>query len=401
MWEVHDGAVDAYDGGYAAYVLARAERMRVVAGAEARRRNLMRKELAWLRRGPPARTSKPRFRIQAANALIADEPPPRDSLVLQRFAARRLGKDVFDLHRIELEVGSRTVLRGVDWSIGPGARIGLVGVNGTGKTSVLRLLDGQLAPTAGTIKRGKTLRIAHLTQGLGELTAAAGGDRVLDAVEDSRRMARLAGGREVSAATLLEDFGFTGDTLTARLQDLSGGERRRLQLLRLLLDEPNVLLLDEPTNDLDIDTLTVVEDFLDGWPGTVIVVTHDRYFLERVTDVTYALSGDGRCELLPGGIDQYLATRRERPPTETSAESRRTESEYARQRRTGKELARIENQLEKADARIAELHDAMAAVANDHLRLAELNTELNALLGRKNELEEAWLAAADGKPADG
>ncbi len=391
-WEVHDGGVDGYDGGYAAYVLARAERMRVAAGTEARRRNLMRKELAWLRRGPPARTSKPKFRIQAANALIADEPPPRDSLVLQRFATSRLGKDVFDLHGVELDVCGRTILRDVDWSIGPGARIGLVGVNGTGKTSVLRLLDGELHPTAGTIKRGKTLRIAHLTQGLGELT---GGDRVLDAVQDSRRVASLAGGREVSAATLLEDFGFTGDRLTARLGDLSGGERRRLQFLRLLLDEPNVLLLDEPTNDLDIDTLTVVEDFLDGWPGTLIVVTHDRYFLERVTDVTYALSGDGRCELLPGGIDQYLAARRRPTPAERSAESGRPESDPARRRRTGKEMARIENQLEKADARIAGLHHAMAAVANDHLRLAELNTELNALLSRKDELEKAWLAAAD------
>ncbi len=391
-WEVHDGAVDGYDGGYAAYVLARAERMRVVAGAETRRRNLMRKELAWLRRGPPARTSKPKFRIQAANALIADEPPPRDSLVLQRFAISRLGKDVFDLHGVQLDVGCRTVLRDVDWSIGPGARIGLVGVNGTGKTSVLRLLEGELPPTAGTIKRGRTLRIAHLTQGLGDFT---GEDRVLDAVEDSRRVARLAGGREVSAATLLEDFGFTGDKLTARLDDLSGGERRRLQFLRLLLDEPNVLLLDEPTNDLDIDTLTVVEDYLDGWPGTLIVVTHDRYFLERVTDVTYALSGDGRCELLPGGIDQYLAARRDPTPTETSAGPGRAESERARQRRTGKELTRIENQLARADARIAELHEAMAAVANDHVRLAELNTELNALLTRKDELEETWLAAAD------
>jgi ATPase subunit of ABC transporter with duplicated ATPase domains len=391
-WEVHDGAVDGYDGGYAAYVLARAERMRVVAGTEARRRNLMRKELAWLRRGPPARTSKPKFRVEAANALIADEPPPRDSLVLQRFATSRLGKDVFDLHGVLLEVGGRTVLREVDLSIGPGARIGLVGVNGTGKTSVLRLLEGGLSPVAGTVKRGRTLRIAHLTQGLGELT---GGDRVLDTVEDTRRVARLAGGREVSAATLLEDFGFTGDKLTARLDDLSGGERRRLQFLRLLLGEPNVLLLDEPTNDLDIDTLTVVEDFLDGWPGTLIVVTHDRYFLERVTDVTYALSGDGRCDLLPGGIEQYLAARREPTSTERSAEPGRTESEHARQRRTGKELARLENHLEKVDARLAELHDEMAAVANDHVRLAELNTELNTLLSRKAELEEAWLAAAD------
>jgi ABC transport system ATP-binding/permease protein len=391
-WEVHDGDVDGYDGGYAAYVLARAERLRQAAGAQARRRNLMRKELAWLRRGPPARTSKPKFRIQAANELIADEPPPRDSLVLQRFAVSRLGKDVFDLRGVRLEVGGRAVLDDVDWSIGPGERIGLVGVNGTGKTSVLRLLTGDLAPTAGTVKRGKTLRIAHLRQ---DLTDMATGDRVLDAVEDRRRVARLAGGREVSATTLLDDFGFTGDKLTARVADLSGGEKRRLEFLRLLLGEPNVLLLDEPTNDLDIDTLTVIEDYLDGWPGTLIVVTHDRYFLERVTDVTYALSGDGRCELLPGGIEQYLARRREGSPPRPSGDSGRTESQAARARRTGKELARIESQLGKVEQRIAELHDAMAEAAHDHLRLSELNAELTQTTARKATLEEAWLAAAD------
>jgi ABC transport system ATP-binding/permease protein len=391
-WEVHDGVVDGYDGGYAAYVLARAERMRVAASAEARRRNLMRKELAWLRRGPPARTSKPKFRIQAASALIADEPPPRDSLVLQRFAASRLGKDVFDLRDIRLEVGGRTVLDDLDWSIGPGERIGLVGVNGTGKTSVLRLLAGELSPTAGTIKRGRTLRIGHLTQGLGDLT---GEDRVLDAVEHSKRVARLAGGREVSAATLLEDFGFTGDKLTTRLDDLSGGERRRLQLLRLLLGEPNVLLLDEPTNDLDIDTLTVIEDYLDGWPGTLIVVTHDRYFLERVTDVTYALSGDGRCDLLPGGIDQYLTARRETLSPTGPADAGRAESAAARARRTGKELARIESQLGKVEQQIAELHEAMAEAAHDHVRLCELNAQLDEVTTRKKTLEEAWFAAAD------
>ena len=310
-WEVHDGSVDAYEGGYAAYVLARAERMRVAAGTEARRRNLMRKELAWLRRGPPARTSKPKFRIQAANELIANEPEPRDALALQRFATARLGKDVFDLRRVLLEVGEpdqspgrsaparRRILDGLDWSIGPGARIGLVGVNGTGKTSVLKLLTGELAPTSGTVKRGLTLRIGYLSQALVEVDAD---DRVLDAVERQRRITELAGGQEVSTATLLEDFGFTGDKLVTRLGDLSGGERRRFQFLRLLLDEPNVLLLDEPTNDLDIDTLNVIEDYLDGWPGTLMVVTHDRYFLERVADVTYALTGGGRCELLPGGM---------------------------------------------------------------------------------------------------
>ena len=393
-WEVHDGAVAAYEGGYAAYVLARAERMRLAAGTEARRRNLMRKELAWLRRGPPARTSKPKFRIQAANELIANEPPPRDSLVLQRFATTRLGKDVFDLHRVTLEVGDppRIILDRIDWSIGPGARIGLVGVNGTGKTSVLRLLLGELRPAAGTIKRGITLKIGYLSQALAEIDGA---DRVLDVVENRRRITELAGGREVSAATLLEDFGFTGDKLTARLADLSGGERRRLQFLRLLLDEPNVLLLDEPTNDLDIDTLTVIEDYLDGWPGTLIVVTHDRYFLERVSDVTYALTGGGRCDLLPGGIEQYLAERAATEPASAARPESRTESASARERRTAKEMARLEGQLTRLDDRIAALHETMAAAASDHVRLAELNAELGELMARKESLEEAWLAAAE------
>ncbi|MCV7171191.1 MULTISPECIES: ABC-F family ATP-binding cassette domain-containing protein [Mycolicibacterium] len=391
-WEVHDGAVDAYEGGYAAYVLARAERMRIAAGTESRRRNLMRKELAWLRRGPPARTSKPKFRIQAANDLIANEPEPRDSLSLQRFAIARLGKDVFDLHRVDLVLGEREILSKLDWSIGPGARIGLVGVNGTGKSSVLKLLVGELDPTAGTVKRGKTLKIGYLSQALVELD---GTQRVLDAVEKARRITELAGGREVSTSTLLEDFGFTGDKLTTRLADLSGGERRRFQFLRLLLDEPNVLLLDEPTNDLDIDTLTVIEDYLDGWPGTLIVVTHDRYFLERVADVTYALPGGGRCVMLPGGIEQYLAERASAPATVTRAEPAKGETAAARERRTGKELARIENQLGKLDERIAALHEKMADAAADHVRVGELNGELNDLQTRKDELEEAWLAAAE------
>jgi ABC transport system ATP-binding/permease protein len=393
-WEVHDGAVDAYDGGYAAYVLARAERMRLAASTEARRQNLMRKELAWLRRGPPARTSKPKFRIQAANDLIANEPPPRDSLGLQRFATTRLGKDVFDLHRVRLEVGPHVVLDHIDWSIGPGARIGLVGVNGTGKTSVLRLLMGELQPASGTVKRGKTLKIGYLSQALIEIDGA---QRVIDAIESRRRITELAGGREISADTLLKDFGFTGDKLTARLAELSGGERRRLQFLRLLLDEPNVLLLDEPTNDLDIDTLTVIEDYLDGWPGTLIVVTHDRYFLERVSDVTYALTGGGRCDLLPGGIEQYLAERTDAASPEAArVEPQRGESASARERRAGKEMARIEGQLAKLDERIAAVHESMAEAAADHVRVGELNAQLKDLLAQKDSLEEAWLAAAEG-----
>ena len=391
-WEVHGGAVDAYEGGYAAYVLARSERSRVAAGTEARRRNLMRKELAWLRRGPPARTSKPKFRIQAANELIANEPEPRDSLALQRFATARLGKDVFDLHRVRLEAGPKVILDSLDWSIGPGVRIGLVGVNGSGKTSVLKLLAGELAPTAGTIKRGKTLKIGYLSQALVELDP---NDRVLDAVESARRITELAGGREVSTSTLLEDFGFTGDKLTTRLADLSGGERRRFQFLRLLLEEPNVLLLDEPTNDLDIDTLNVIEDYLDGWPGTLIVVTHDRYFLERVADATYALPGDGRCVLLPGGIEQYLSERVATAAASAAPTRERGETASARGRRTGKELTRIENQLEKLDQRITTLHASMADAATDHVRIGELNDELRELHARQQALEEEWLTLAD------
>jgi ATPase subunit of ABC transporter with duplicated ATPase domains len=367
--------------------------MRVAAGTEARRQNLMRKELAWLRRGPPARTSKPRFRIQAANELIANEPPPRDSLVLQRFATSRLGKDVFDLHRVRLEVGPHVILDKLDWSIGPGVRIGLVGVNGTGKTSVLRLLAGELEPAAGTIKRGATLRVGYLSQALADIDGAG---RVIDAVENRRRVTELAGGREITADTLLKDFGFTGDKLTARLGELSGGERRRLQFLRLLLDEPNVLLLDEPTNDLDIDTLTVIEDYLDGWPGTLIVVTHDRYFLERVSDATYALTGGGRCDMLPGGIEQYLAGRAAASSTAPPRpEPQRGETASARERRAVKEMARIEGQLAKLDDRIAALHESMADAASDHVRAGKLNAELQELVNRKESLEEAWLAAAE------
>ena len=252
---------------------------------------------------------------------------------------------------------------------------------------MLRLLTGELEPAAGTIKRGTTLKIGYLSQALTELD---GGERVIDAVENRRRVTELAGGREISADTLLKDFGFIGDKLTARLADLSGGERRRLQFLRLLLDEPNVLLLDEPTNDLDIDTLTVIEDYLDGWPGTLIVVTHDRYFLERVSDVTYALTGGGRCDLLPGGIEQYLAERAAAAPAPVRPEPSRDETASARERRAGKEMARIERQLAKLDERIAALHESMADAAADHVRIGELNVELSELLARKESLEEAW-----------
>ena len=304
-WEVHDGQVDAYDGGYAAFVLAKAERQRQAAASEVRRQNLVRKELAWLRRGAPARTAKPKFRIDAANALIEDVPPPRDRLELQRFATQRLGKDVVDVEDVDLVRGERQLLSHATWRLGPGDRVGLVGVNGAGKTSVLSLLSGALTPSAGRVKHGRTIALQHLTQEIDDLDPEG---RVLDTVERIRRVTRTADG-EITASALLERFGFTGDRLTARIGDLSGGERRRFQLLRLLLSEPNVLLLDEPTNDLDIETLNVLEDFLDGWPGTLVVVSHDRYFLERVCDTVWALLGDGQVSMLPRGVDEYLEHR--------------------------------------------------------------------------------------------
>jgi ABC transport system ATP-binding/permease protein len=395
MWEVHDGRVDAYDGGYAAYVLARAERAHQAATTAARRNNLLRKELAWLRRGPPARTSKPKFRLNAAAALIADEPEPRDRIQLQRLATTRLGKDVFDLHQVSIDLGGRTLLRDLSWSIGPGLRIGLVGVNGSGKTTLLRLLAGDLPPDSGRIKRGKTLRLGYLSQGAEELR---GTERVLESIDRLRRQVRLATGAEVSAGSLLEDFGFTGDRLTARLDDLSGGERRRLQLLRVLLAEPNVLLLDEPTNDLDVDTLTVIEDYLDSWPGTLLVVTHDRYFLERVSDISYALMGDGSCVLLPGGVDQYLESRRERSSESQApkaAAKTQSATASAATRQAKKDLSRLEQQIARLNQQLTGLHEQMAAAGSDYQRLTELQREFELISADKDELELAWLEAAE------
>jgi ATP-binding cassette subfamily F protein uup len=400
-WEVHDATVDSYEGGYAAYILAKAERTRQADSAETRRQNLVRKELAWLRRGAPARTAKPRFRLDAASNLIADEPEPRDAVELQRFAMSRLGKDVLDLEDATITRGGRDLVHSVTWRLGPGDRVGLIGVNGAGKTSVLSALAGLIAPDAGRLKIGRTVDLAYLTQSLDLLDPQ---ERVLASVESIRSVATVGGGREISASTMLERFGFTGDSLTARIGDLSGGERRRLQLLRLLLGEPNVLLLDEPTNDLDIETLTVVEDFLDRWPGTLVVVSHDRYFLERVCDTIWALVGDGSLVLLPGGVDEYLARRRARDQAEVASPTSRVTpgtastgapSAAAARRAARKELARIDRQLGRLNARIAAVHDAMAVHASDFSRLAALDAELADLTSDRAELEHAWLEAAE------
>ncbi len=395
-WEVHDGVVDVYDGGYAAFVLAKAERQRQAAASESRRQNLMRKELAWLRRGAPARTSKPKFRMDAANALIEDEPPPRDRLELQRFATQRLGKDVIDVEDTDLVRGERTLLSHATWRLGPGDRVGLVGVNGAGKTSVLRLVAGDLSPTRGRVKQGRTVALEHLTQALDDLDPE---ERVLDSVEKVQRVTRLAGAAgEITASSMLERFGFTGDRLTARIGDLSGGERRRFQLLRLLLSEPNVLLLDEPTNDLDIETLTVLEDFLDGWPGTLVVVSHDRYFLERVTDSTWALLGDGQISMLPRGVEEYLERRAAALHLESSAAPEGAAEERPQtsrdQREARKTVARIDRQLAKLADREARLHAEMVEHSADYEQLAAIDVQLRELTGEKEALEEEWLEAA-------
>jgi ATP-binding cassette subfamily F protein uup len=396
-WEVHDGVVDVYDGGYAAFVLAKAERQRQAAASESRRQNLMRKELAWLRRGAPARTSKPKFRMDAASALIEDEPPPRDRLELQRFATQRLGKDVVDLEDVDLVRGDKTLLTQATWRLGPGDRFGLVGVNGAGKTSVLRLVAGELAPSKGRVKQGRTVALEHLTQALDHLDPT---DRVLDSVEKVQRVTKLAGqAGEITASSMLERFGFTGDRLTARIGDLSGGERRRFQMLRLLLSEPNVLLLDEPTNDLDIETLTVLEDFLDGWPGTLVVVSHDRYFLERVTDATYALLGDGQVSMLPRGVEEYLERRAAAlaasvDPGHSGAGASAPKASAADTRDARKAVARIDKQLAKLVAREQELHAELVEHAADYERLAAVDVELRELAGRRDALEEEWLLAA-------
>nr|WP_205863642.1 ABC-F family ATP-binding cassette domain-containing protein [Planosporangium mesophilum] len=402
-WEVGEGSVRAYEGGYAAWTLARAERARVEAATEARRQNLLRKEIAWLRRGPPARTSKPRFRIDAANALIADVPPVRDQVSLQRLATARLGKQVYELDDVSVSLGAKSLLDGVTWNIGPGDRIGLVGANGAGKSTLLRVLTGALPPDGGRVQRGQTVRPAFLSQELRELPLHL---RVLEAVEEVARRVTL-GDRELSAAQFAEVFGFSGARLWTPVGDLSGGEKRRLQLMRLLAAEPNVLLMDEPTNDLDIDTLAALEDLLDTWPGTVIVASHDRYLIERVCDTVVAMYGDGKVRDLPGGIDEYLATlgtpipepggRATTPQRPAPAEAGDGLS-AGELRAAKKELARLERLMSKLDQREVGLHEQLATHATDYEKVAALDAELRAVRDERSATEEAWLELAERVP---
>ncbi|MEV8182592.1 ABC-F family ATP-binding cassette domain-containing protein [Specibacter sp. NPDC078692] len=401
-WEVHDGTIDPFDGGYAAYVLARAERDRSAAVVESKRVQLVKKELAWLRRGAPARTAKPKFRIEAANELIADVPEPRDSVALSKMATARLGKDVIDLENVSLTIGegegAKNLFNNITLRLAPGERLGLVGVNGAGKTTLLRLLNGEVEPSSGKMKTGSTVKTAVLTQEVRELDDVLT-MRVVEVIEREKRSFEVAG-KEMSAGQLVEQLGFTKEKQWTMVKDLSGGERRRLQLLRLLVGEPNVLMLDEPTNDLDTDTLAAVEDVLDGWPGTLVVVSHDRYLLERVTDHQMALLGDGKIRGLVRGVDEYLELRENAglspssssPAAAVAAPPGPTEGQ---KRDARKVLNRLERQLGKNSAADAKIHTQMAENVGNYDVLADLQAKLAKLATEREGLELEWLQASE------
>ncbi len=408
-WEVHagpqGGVVEPFDGGYAAYVLQRVERDRIAAATEAKRQNLMRKELAWLRRGAPARTSKPKFRIDAANQLIADVPPVRNGVELARVATTRLGKDVIDLLDVSVTFDGTSVLRDVEWRIAPGERTGIVGANGAGKSTLLGLIAGTISPGSGRVKRGKTVRLAMLDQQSGRLEDLA--DDLVRDVVGRLQTSYPVDGKELTPVQLLERLGFGRDQLSARVSELSGGQRRRLQLMLTLLDEPNVLVLDEPTNDVDIDMLSATEDLLDSWPGTLIVVSHDRYLLERVTDQQYAIL-DGHLRHLPGGIDEYLriAARREpaaaRPSPASATPVSSPVMSGAELRALQKEISALERVLAKLAGQINAKHVELAEHdQSDHLGVTRLSGELRALEAELVAAEERWLELSTNVESSG
>lgn len=424
-WEVHDRIVEPFEGGYAAYILQRVERDRMAASAEQKRQNLARKELAWLRRGAPARTAKPKFRIEAANALIADVPPPRNSVELSRVAMSRLGKEVIDLFDAGVEFDGRQILRGIEWRIAPGERTAILGANGAGKSTLLGLIAGRIEPTSGRVKHGKTVRIAVLDQQFAELEEIAA-DRVREVLARTKT-SYLVDGKEISPAQLLERLGFAREHLSTRVAELSGGQKRRLQLLLVLLSEPNVLILDEPTNDVDTDMLAAMEDLFDSWPGTLIVVSHDRYLVERITDQQYAILG-GELRHLSGGVDEYLAlreTERERgevqstrvdqpkptaakasggPQTPGGAQSpggaqasggAQTLS-GAERRAAEKEVASLERRIQRLEQQIEDDRAALATLDQSDYQL--LGAEMVKITDLERELvalEEQWLELSD------
>ncbi len=396
-WEVYGGQIEPFEGGYAAYIQQRAERNRQAQAIEARRQNLLRKELAWLGRGAPARTAKPKFRIDAALELIANEPPPRDTLELSKLATARLGKDVVELEGVSYQTpDSKSIIKDLDLIIGPGDRIGFVGANGAGKTTLLGLLNGSLKPTSGKVKIGKTVRFAWLSQDIKELDAF--GDERIFSMIAREKTSFTVGKKELSTGQLVEQLGFESAQLQTPISDLSGGQRRRFQLLRLLFTEPNVLILDEPTNDLDTDMLAAMEDLLDTWPGTLIVVSHDRYLLERVTDTQYALLGDNKVRHLTRGVDQYLELRKNmsKPAPASAASAPSQGLSGAERRNLEKELARLERALEKARAEEKSLHDQFAGADQSNFEL------LTNLMQRQREnqdlmaeLENSWLETSE------
>ena len=399
-WEVHDGIVESFEGGYAAYVLQRVERDRMAAASEAKRQNLMRKELAWLRRGAPARTAKPKFRVEAATQLIEDVPPVRNPIELQRLAVARLGKDVVDIEDVSVSFGEREVLRDITWRIAPGERTGILGANGAGKSTLLGLITGTVEPTSGRVKHGKTVRVGMLDQQFSQLQQI-GGDRVREVLAREKASFTIDG-KEHTPAQLLERLGFRRQHLSARVDDLSGGQKRRLQLLMLLLSEPNVIVLDEPTNDVDSEMLTAMEDLLDSWPGTLIVVSHDRYLLERVTDQQYAIL-NGSLRHVPGGVDEYLqlskdldsqpkaSTRPDQPTGDQTGEDDTKLTGGAR-RDVQREVSSIERRLDKLAAEMTGLHEQLAAYdQSDYEGLQELSQQLRTVEHANAELEERWL----------
>ena len=390
IWEVVEGNVLAYDGGYSAYVLSKAERSRQITVEDGKRNMLIRKELAWLRRGAPARTAKPKFRIDAANTLIANEPPPRNETELLNFAANRLGNTVFEIHQATISAGEKMILEDLYWNIGPGDRIGIVGVNGAGKTTLFRALLGQITASAGKITTGVTVKAAFLSQHLEELDPTW---RVLEAVEKVANQVQLGNGKELSASQLCEKLGFNTDSQWTPVGDLSGGERRRLQLTRLLMDSPNVLLLDEPTNDFDVETLTALEDLLDSFGGTLLVISHDRYFLERVCDRFVGLLGDSKLRDLPGGIDEYLKLREISTQPISVGAPKAKSSNIAEIKEVRKEIAKYERQIAKLEGQILELESQQSELAFDHEKLAQNMEELAKLAQEKSAIEESWLQA--------
>jgi ATP-binding cassette subfamily F protein uup len=391
-WEVVGGKVEEYDGGYSAFVLAKAERARQASAMDARRNNLIRKELAWLRRGAPARTTKPKFRVDAANVLIAEEPAPRDQGELLKFARNRLGNTVYEAHHLQIRAGEKELIDDLYWNIGPGDRIGIVGINGSGKTTLMRTLAGELQPFAGKLTTGITVKAAFLTQHLDELNPVW---RVLEAVEKVAAHIELGNGKSLSASQLCERLGFDKDSQWTPVGDLSGGEKRRLQLTRLLMDSPNVLLLDEPTNDFDIETLTELEDLLDSYGGTLVVISHDRYFLERVCDRFVGLLGDKSLRDLPRGVDQYLEQREASLQKPDSVTKLKGASSAAEQRQLKKDLVRVERQIQKSKEKITELEEAQEAAAFDPAGLLKISEELENQRTELNTREEEWLEITD------